>query len=126
MGEALYHHRRELPTYRAHNEQAMAHTAIAFAKAQMRRRMMAVTTPSARCDHLVTAAALAHVNRLPVLLLRATCSLRARRTRCCNKWKTSRRRRVGQTIACGLCRVTSIASCDPEQLLRLCRVRCMC
>jgi 3D-(3,5/4)-trihydroxycyclohexane-1,2-dione acylhydrolase (decyclizing) len=70
MGEALYQHRRDLPTYRAHNEQAMAHTAIAFAKAQMRRRMMAVTTsigPGA--TNLVTAAALAHVNRLPVLLL---------------------------------------------------------
>ena len=70
MGETLYQHRRDLPTYRAHNEQAMAHTAIAFAKAHMRRRMMAVTTsigPGA--TNLVTAAALAHVNRLPILLL---------------------------------------------------------
>ncbi len=70
FGEALYQHRHELPTYRAHNEQAMAHSAIAFAKAHFRRRMMAVTTsigPGA--TNLVTAAALAHVNRLPVLLL---------------------------------------------------------
>lgn len=70
MGEALYAHRAELPTYRAHNEQAMAHTAIAYAKAHFRRRMMACTTsigPGA--TNLVTAAALAHVNRLPVLLL---------------------------------------------------------
>ncbi|SAL47937.1 iolD protein [Caballeronia arvi] len=70
IGEALYRHRDELPTYRAHNEQAMAHSAIAYAKAHMRRRMMAVTTsigPGA--TNLVTAAALAHVNRLPVLLL---------------------------------------------------------
>jgi 3D-(3,5/4)-trihydroxycyclohexane-1,2-dione acylhydrolase (decyclizing) len=70
MGEALYRHREELPTYRAHNEQAMAHAAIAYAKAHFRRRMMAVTTsigPGA--TNLVTAAALAHVNRLPVLLL---------------------------------------------------------
>ena len=70
LGEALYHHRAELPTYRAHNEQAMAHTAIAYAKAHMRRRMMACTTsigPGA--TNMVTAAALAHVNRLPVLLL---------------------------------------------------------
>ncbi|MFM0139457.1 3D-(3,5/4)-trihydroxycyclohexane-1,2-dione acylhydrolase (decyclizing) [Caballeronia grimmiae] len=70
MGEALHRHREALPTYRAHNEQAMAHSAIAFAKAHMRRRMMAVTTsigPGA--TNLVTAAALAHVNRLPVLLL---------------------------------------------------------
>src|SRR5215469_8385578 len=70
VGEALYSHRAELPTYRAHNEQAMAHAAIAYAKANMRRRMMACTTsigPGA--TNLVTAAALAHVNRLPVLLL---------------------------------------------------------
>src|SRR5215510_12865386 len=70
IGEALYKHRAELPTYRAHNEQAMAHAAIAYAKASMRRRMMACTTsigPGA--TNLVTAAALAHVNRLPVLFL---------------------------------------------------------
>ena len=70
VGEALYRHRAELPTYRAHNEQAMAHVAIAYAKAHMRRRMMACTTsigPGA--TNLVTAAALAHVNRLPVLFL---------------------------------------------------------
>jgi 3D-(3,5/4)-trihydroxycyclohexane-1,2-dione acylhydrolase (decyclizing) len=70
LGEALYQYREQLPTYRAHNEQAMANAAIAYAKAQMRRRMMAVTTsigPGA--TNLLTSAALAHVNRLPVLLL---------------------------------------------------------
>jgi len=72
LGEALYRYKKELPTYRAHNEQAMAHTAIAYAKAHFRRRMMAVTTsigPGA--TNLVTAAATAHVNRLPLLLLPA-------------------------------------------------------
>jgi len=70
IGEALYTHREWLPTYRAHNEQAMALTATAYAKANFRRRIMAVTTsigPGA--TNLVTAAAVAHVNRLPVLLL---------------------------------------------------------
>ena len=70
IGEALYRHRHELTTFRAHNEQAMAHAAIAYAKAHMRRRMMACTTsigPGA--TNLITAAALAHVNRLPVLFL---------------------------------------------------------
>jgi 3D-(3,5/4)-trihydroxycyclohexane-1,2-dione acylhydrolase (decyclizing) len=70
MGEALYAARDSLPTYRAHNEQAMAHAAIAFAKASRRRRMMACTTsigPGA--TNMVTAAAVAHVNRLPVLLI---------------------------------------------------------
>ena len=70
LGEALWHARDTLPTYRAHNEQAMAHAAIAFAKASRRRRMMACTAsigPGA--TNMVTAAAVAHVNRLPVLLL---------------------------------------------------------
>ena len=70
LGEALAAQRDALPTYRAHNEQAMAHAAIAFAKAHFRQRIMAVTTsigPGA--TNLVTAAATAHVNRLPVLLL---------------------------------------------------------
>lgn len=70
MGEALHGVRDTLPTFRAHNEQGMAHAAVAFAKASRRRRMMACTTsigPGA--TNMVTAAAVAHVNRLPVLLL---------------------------------------------------------
>jgi 3D-(3,5/4)-trihydroxycyclohexane-1,2-dione acylhydrolase (decyclizing) len=70
LGEALYGAREQLPTLRAHNEQAMALAAIAFAKASRRRRMMACTTsigPGA--TNMVTAAAVAHANRLPVLLL---------------------------------------------------------
>jgi 3D-(3,5/4)-trihydroxycyclohexane-1,2-dione acylhydrolase (decyclizing) len=70
LGEALYAYRDELPTFRAHNEQAMGHAAIAFAKASRRRRMMACTSsigPGA--TNMVTAAAVAHVNRLPVLFL---------------------------------------------------------
>ena len=70
IGEALHGVRGELPTLRAQNEQSMAHAAIAFAKASRRRRMMAVTSsigPGA--TNMVTAAAVAHVNRLPLLLL---------------------------------------------------------
>jgi 3D-(3,5/4)-trihydroxycyclohexane-1,2-dione acylhydrolase (decyclizing) len=70
LGEALATAHPPIPVYRAHNEQAMAHAAIAFAKAKGRRQMMACTTsigPGA--TNMVTAAALAHVNRLPVLLL---------------------------------------------------------
>jgi len=70
IGEALYDMRERLPTLRAHNEQAMALAAIAFAKASRRRRMMACTSsigPGA--TNMVTAAAVAHANRLPLLLL---------------------------------------------------------
>ena len=70
LGEALEGARDALPTYRGHNEQTMAHAAIAYAKQSGRRRAMAVTSsigPGA--TNMVTAAALAHVNRLPLLLL---------------------------------------------------------
>ena len=70
IGEALYAAGDDFPTWRGHNEQGMAHAAIAYAKALNRKRAMAVTTsigPGAL--NMVTAAALAHVNRLPVLLI---------------------------------------------------------
>jgi 3D-(3,5/4)-trihydroxycyclohexane-1,2-dione acylhydrolase (decyclizing) len=70
LGEALAAAGDALPTYRGHNEQGMALAAIAFAKASRRRRAMAVTTsigPGA--TNMVTAAAVAHVNRLPLLLI---------------------------------------------------------
>ena len=70
LGEALHRHRDVLPTLRAHNEQAMTLAAVAYAKARQRQQFMACTTsigPGA--TNMVTAAATAHVNRLPVLLL---------------------------------------------------------
>lgn len=70
IGEALQAARETLPTWRGHNEQTMAHAAIAYTKQLRRTRAMAVTSsigPGA--TNMVTAAALAHVNRLPVLLI---------------------------------------------------------
>lgn len=70
LGEALNHYRADLPTYRAHNEQAMVHAASGYAK-QMRRRRMMVCTSSVGpgASNMVTGVATAYVNRLPVLLL---------------------------------------------------------
>lgn len=70
IGEALQQAGDSFPTWRGHNEQGMAHAAIAYAKAKNRKQTMAVTTsigPGAL--NMVTAAALAHVNRLPVLFI---------------------------------------------------------
>jgi 3D-(3,5/4)-trihydroxycyclohexane-1,2-dione acylhydrolase (decyclizing) len=70
LGEALHGIGKSLPTWRGQNEQTMAHTAIAYAKARKRKRAHAVTSsigPGA--TNMVTAAALAHVNRLPVLFI---------------------------------------------------------
>ena len=70
IGEALHAAKDDFPTWRGHNEQTMAHAAIAYSKQLGRRKAMAVTSsigPGAA--NMVTAAALAHVNRLPVLLI---------------------------------------------------------
>ena len=70
VGEALHRIGAALPTWRGQNEQTMAHAAIAYAKTKRRRRAQAVTSsigPGA--TNMVTAAALAHVNRLPVLFI---------------------------------------------------------
>lgn len=70
LGEALHGIGDAFPTWRGQNEQTMAHAAIAFAKAKKRRQAHAVTSsigPGA--TNMVTAAALAHVNRLPVLFI---------------------------------------------------------
>ena len=70
LGEALHGIGEALPTWRGQNEQTMAHAAIAYAKQLQRRRAMMVTSsigPGA--TNMVTAAALAHINRLPVLFV---------------------------------------------------------
>ncbi len=70
LGEALHAAGDDFPTWRGHNEQGMAHAAIAFAKAKNRQNAMMVTSsigPGAL--NMVTAAGLAHVNRLPVLFV---------------------------------------------------------
>ncbi len=70
LGAALYDVADILPTYRGQNEQGMALAAVAYARAQRRRRFMAVTSsigPGA--TNMVTAAGVALANRLPLLLL---------------------------------------------------------
>src|SRR5437016_13652636 len=70
LSEALYEVREELPMYRGLNEQSMALAAIGFAKAKRRRQIMVATSsigPGAL--NMVTAAGLAHANRLPILIL---------------------------------------------------------
>lgn len=70
IGEALHAYRDVFPTWRGQNEQTMAHAAIAYAKAKKRTRAMAVTSSiGPGSTNVVTAAALAHVNRLPLLVV---------------------------------------------------------
>lgn len=70
LGTALHEVRDELTTWRGSTEQGMALAAIAYARAMDRRQVMVATSsvgPGAL--NMVTAAGLAHANRLPVLLL---------------------------------------------------------
>ena len=70
LSEALEAVQDRLPTWRGQNEQSMALAAIGFAKAKQRRQIMVASSsigPGAL--NMVTAAGVAHANRLPVLLL---------------------------------------------------------
>ena len=70
IGEALFQHQEALPTYRGQNEQSMAHAAIAYSKTLNRQQIMACTSSAGPgSTNIVTAAALAHINRIPLLLL---------------------------------------------------------
>jgi 3D-(3,5/4)-trihydroxycyclohexane-1,2-dione acylhydrolase (decyclizing) len=70
LGDALEAAGDRLPTIRGQNEQSMALAAVGYAKAMRRRQIMVATSsigPGAL--NMVTAAGVAHADRLPVLLL---------------------------------------------------------
>jgi 3D-(3,5/4)-trihydroxycyclohexane-1,2-dione acylhydrolase (decyclizing) len=70
LSEALEQVKDEFPTWRGQNEQSMALAAIAYAKATNRRQIMvALSSIGPGATNMVTAAAVAHSNRLPLLLL---------------------------------------------------------
>ncbi len=70
LAEALEAVQDQLPTWRGQNEQSMALAGVAFGKAKRRRQIMVATSsvgPGA--TNIVTAAGVAHANRLPLLIL---------------------------------------------------------
>ena len=70
LGEALYDAREVLPLYRGQNEQSMGFAAAGYAKQWLRRRFMFCTASAGPgTSNLLTSAALAHANRLPMLML---------------------------------------------------------
>ena len=70
LAEALEPVQDQLPTWRGHNEQSMALAGVAYAKASRRRRIMIATSSvGPGSTNMVTAAAVAHANRLPLLLI---------------------------------------------------------
>lgn len=70
LGQALRQETHRLKVWQGKNEQGMAHTAVAFAKQMKRKKIIAVTSsvgPGAA--NMVTAAATATANNIPVLIL---------------------------------------------------------
>ena len=70
LGEALYDEQDTLPLYRGQNEQSMGFAAAGYAKQWLRQRFMFCTASAGPgTANLLTAAGLAHANRLPMLML---------------------------------------------------------
>ena len=70
IGQALWEQGQELPHYQPRNEQSMVHTAIGFAKENKRLATLACTASiGPGSTNMITGAATATINRLPVLLL---------------------------------------------------------
>jgi 3D-(3,5/4)-trihydroxycyclohexane-1,2-dione acylhydrolase (decyclizing) len=70
LSEALEQVQDQLPTWRGQNEQSMALAAVGFAKAKLRRQIMiAASSVGPGATNMITAAGVAHANRLPVLIL---------------------------------------------------------
>ncbi|RVU84708.1 3D-(3,5/4)-trihydroxycyclohexane-1,2-dione acylhydrolase (decyclizing) [Leucothrix sargassi] len=70
LGQQLKENQSDIPVWRGQNEQSMAFAAIAYAKAQKRQRIgIAVSSIGPGATNMVTAAGVAHTNRLPLLLI---------------------------------------------------------
>src|SRR6266852_3848683 len=72
LGQALFEYGKDLPYYQPRNEQSMVHTAIGFAKASLRTATLACSSSiGPGSTNMLTGAATATINRIPVLLLPA-------------------------------------------------------
>jgi 3D-(3,5/4)-trihydroxycyclohexane-1,2-dione acylhydrolase (decyclizing) len=114
IGQALHQH-PSFRYYQSRNEQAMVHTAAAFAKMSNRLRTFACTTsigPGA--TNMVTGAAQATINRLPVLLLPGDILPRDWSLRCSSSSKTHARRMSRSTTASDRSRAIGTGSTVPS------------
>ena len=70
LGQQLKNVEEQLPTWRGQNEQSMAMAAVAYAKANNRQRIgIAATSIGPGATNMITAAGIAHTNRLPLLMM---------------------------------------------------------
>ena len=70
LGQALQENKKDLPTWRGHHEQNMALTGIAYSRAKRRKQIfIATSSVGPGSTNMITAAAVALSNRLPILFL---------------------------------------------------------
>ena len=117
IGQALAAACRELRYYQARNEQAMVHAAAAFARQNepARRRFACTSSIGPGATNMVTGAATATINRLPVLLLPGDLfAARASRPGPAAARGAARRRTSRSTTASSPSRATGTASTAPS------------
>ena len=127
LGQALHQHQDLLPYHQARNEQAMVHLAAGYARQRNRLGAYACTTsigPGA--TNMVTGAALATINRLPVLLLPGdTFATRAPHP-VLQQLEAPHDATCRSTTASSRCRATSTASSGPSSSCPRRSRRCGC
>ena len=136
VGQALLQHETAaldageqpgLPYVLARNEQAMVHTSVAYARQKDRLQTWVCTASvGPGSTNMLTGAALATINRLPVLLLPSGTFATRARHRCC---RSSRRRTPAtspSTTRSARCRATSTGSTAPSSCRRPCSAPCGC
>ena len=107
IGQALEQDPGHLQVMQGCNEQGIAHMATGFAKQHRRQRIFAVTSsvgPGAA--NMVTAAATATANRIPLLLLPGMYTPAVSRTRYCSKLSNTMTLASAPTTASARSRVT--------------------
>ena len=127
MGQALQQYSDSFRYYQCRNEQAMVHTAAAYAKMKNRLQTFACTSsigPGA--TNMITGAAVATVNRLPVLLLPGDIFAERLKRPFCSSWNGNTRRIFRSTTASSPFRAIGIASTARSRSSRRCRKRCAC
>ena len=115
IGQALHQYREQLPFHPARTEQGMVHIAAGYARQRNRLATFACTSsvgPGA--TNMVTGAALATIDRLPVLLLPGDTFATRTPQPVLQQLEVPTTRRCRSTTACARCRATTSASSAPS------------
>ena len=128
IAQAVQQYGPGFPYYLSRNEQAMVHAAVGYAKQANRLATFAcLSSIGPGATNMVTGAASATINHVPVLLLAGRYVRRARRRpRSCSSSSTARRRTSASTTPSGRSCATGTASTGPSRSSRPCRRSCAC